>query len=45
MKDFPLNDLLSATDLDRIKESISAIFKHLSNKLKLSCVDVYLSLE
>ena len=36
MKDFPLNDLLSATDLDKIKESIVAIFLHLNRKLRLS---------
>ncbi|CED84986.1 dynein heavy chain cytosolic [Phaffia rhodozyma] len=36
MKDFPLNDLLAATDLERMQDSILSIFKHLSNKLKLS---------
>lgn len=36
MKDFPLNDLLSATGLERMKDSLVLIFKHLSNKLKLS---------
>lgn len=29
MKDFPLNDLLSATELDRIRVALSAIFIHL----------------
>lgn len=29
MKDFPLNDLLSATELDRIRVSLQAIFLHL----------------
>lgn len=29
MKDFPLNDLLSATDLDKIRAAIVAIFQHL----------------
>lgn len=29
MKDFPLNDLLSATDLDKIKLALQAIFTHL----------------
>lgn len=29
MKDFPINDLLSATELDRIKGSVQAIFSHL----------------
>ncbi|GJE97982.1 Dynein heavy chain N-terminala domain-containing protein [Phanerochaete sordida] len=36
MKDFPLNELLSATDLDKIQESIVMIFGHLNRKLKLS---------
>lgn len=29
MKDFPLNDLLSATDLDRIRVALQAIFQHM----------------
>lgn len=29
MKDFPLNDLLSATELERIRSSLTAIFSHL----------------
>ena len=29
MKDFPLNDLLSATELERIRVALSAIFNHL----------------
>ena len=29
MKDFPINDLLSATELDRIRTSVQAIFTHL----------------
>ncbi len=29
MKDFPINDLLSATELDRIRLSVQAIFTHL----------------
>ncbi|XP_077870638.1 cytoplasmic dynein 1 heavy chain 1-like [Saccoglossus kowalevskii] len=29
MKDFPLNDLLSATELDRIRQALVAIFSHL----------------
>uniref|UniRef100_A0A0X3P013 Dynein heavy chain, cytoplasmic n=1 Tax=Schistocephalus solidus TaxID=70667 RepID=A0A0X3P013_SCHSO len=29
MKDFPLNDLLSATELDKIKTALQAIFAHL----------------
>lgn len=29
MKDFPLNDLLAATELDRIRAALQAIFNHL----------------
>lgn len=29
MKDFPLNDLLSATELDKIRTALQAIFQHL----------------
>ena len=29
MKDFPLNDLLSATELDRIRQALVSIFIHL----------------
>ncbi len=29
MKDFPLDDLLSATELDKIKSSLTHIFGHL----------------
>ncbi|CAB3376335.1 Hypothetical predicted protein [Cloeon dipterum] len=29
MKDFPINDLLSATELDRIRVALTAIFSHL----------------
>ena len=29
MKDFPINDLLSATELDRIRVAVQAIFGHL----------------
>ena len=36
MKDFPLNELLSATDLDKIQEAVGLIFGHLNRKLKLS---------
>ncbi|EIW86124.1 cytoplasmic dynein heavy chain 1 [Coniophora puteana RWD-64-598 SS2] len=36
MKDFPLNELLSATDLDKIQEAIVFIFGHIIRKLKLS---------
>ncbi|KII86258.1 hypothetical protein PLICRDRAFT_143847 [Plicaturopsis crispa FD-325 SS-3] len=36
MKDFPLNELLSATDLDKIQESLLLIFGHINRKLKLS---------
>lgn len=36
MKDFPLNELLSAPDLDKINEALILIFGHLNRKLKLS---------
>ncbi|GAA5974101.1 hypothetical protein JCM11641_003434 [Rhodosporidiobolus odoratus] len=36
MKDFPLNELLAATDLAKVQESILLIFGHLNKKLKLS---------
>lgn len=36
MKDFPLNELLAATDLNKIKDSINQIFLHVNKKLKLS---------
>ncbi|KAJ3212195.1 hypothetical protein HDU67_003972 [Dinochytrium kinnereticum] len=36
MRDFPLNELLSATDVDKIRESLGLIFGHLNKKLKLS---------
>lgn len=36
MKDFPLNELLSATDLDKINEALILIFGHMNRKLKLS---------
>ena len=35
MKDFPLEQLLSATELDRIRDALIAIFAHLK-KIKLS---------
>ncbi|KAI0318175.1 cytoplasmic dynein heavy chain 1 [Amylostereum chailletii] len=36
MKDFPLNELLSAPDLDKIQEALQLIFGHINRKLKLS---------
>ena len=36
MKDFPLNELLSATDLDKIQEAVVLIFGHINRKLRLS---------
>lgn len=29
MKDFPLNDLLAATELEKIRSAVQAIFNHL----------------
>ena len=36
MKDFPLNDLLSATDLDKIRDSLYVVFGHINKKLKVT---------
>jgi dynein heavy chain 1 len=36
IKDFPLNELLSGTDLDKIHESLILIFGHINRKLRLS---------
>jgi hypothetical protein len=36
MKDFPLDELLSAPDLDKIQEALGLIFGHLNRKLRLS---------
>ena len=36
MKDFPLDELLAATDLEKIKDAIRLIFAHINKKLKLS---------
>ncbi|KAJ3260954.1 hypothetical protein HK103_006909 [Boothiomyces macroporosus] len=35
-KEFPINELLSSTDLQKINESIIAIFSHLNKKIKLA---------
>ncbi|SCV72617.1 BQ2448_4154 [Microbotryum intermedium] len=36
MKDFPLNELLAATDLAKVQDSLHLIFGHINKKLKLS---------
>ncbi|VDB86807.1 unnamed protein product [Peniophora sp. CBMAI 1063] len=36
MKDFPLNELLSAPDLDKTGEALALIFTHIIRKLKIS---------
>ncbi|CAO1623252.1 unnamed protein product [Jaminaea pallidilutea] len=36
MKDFPLNELLSATDLAKCRDAVYAIFSHLNKKLRIS---------
>jgi hypothetical protein len=36
MKEFPLDSLLSATDLEKMKESLALVFSHITKKLKLS---------
>ena len=33
MKDFPINDLLSAPDLEKIRDSVEAIFTHFTKKV------------
>ena len=38
MKDFPLDELLAATDLEKVQEAIVLIFAHLNKKLKISYV-------
>lgn len=36
MKDFPLDELLAATDLEKVQEAVVSIFAHVNKKLKLS---------
>lgn len=36
MRDFPLDELLSATSLQKVQESLGMIFNHLNRKLKIS---------
>lgn len=36
MKDFPLDELLAATDLSKVQEAVDSIFAHVNKKLKLS---------
>lgn len=36
MRDFPLDDLLSATSLQKVQEAIVAIFLHMNKKMKIS---------
>jgi dynein heavy chain 1 len=35
MKDFPLDDLLSATDLPKIQDALTDVFAHLNNALRM----------
>jgi hypothetical protein len=44
MKDFPLNKLLSATDLDKIQKSLVLVFRHINQKLKLSPYPIHCAL-
>ncbi|KIL61809.1 hypothetical protein M378DRAFT_82045 [Amanita muscaria Koide BX008] len=44
MRDFPLNELLSAPDLDKIQEAVILIFGHLNRKLRLSPYPVHRAL-
>jgi dynein heavy chain 1 len=36
MREFPINELLSATSLDRLQEALVLIFGHLTKKLRIS---------
>ncbi|KAJ2157684.1 dynein heavy chain [Coemansia sp. RSA 552] len=40
MKDFPVNELLAATDIGRISTAIELIFAHINKKLKLTAYPV-----
>ncbi|KAI9713200.1 MAG: Dynein heavy chain, cytoplasmic [Bogoriella megaspora] len=35
MRDFPLDELLSATSLDKVKDALNLIFSHLNRKLRI----------
>ena len=36
MKNFPLNDLLSSTNIEKVHESLILVFSHLNRKLRVS---------
>ena len=36
MRDFPLDELLSATNLQRVQDAVVGIFTHLNKKLRIS---------
>ena len=40
MKDFTLSELLSATDLDKIQESLTLIFGHVNRKLRVALYSI-----
>ncbi|KAJ2798624.1 dynein heavy chain, partial [Coemansia helicoidea] len=40
MKDFPINELLSATDTGRISQAVEQVFAHVNKKLKLTAYPV-----
>ncbi|KAJ2558174.1 dynein heavy chain [Coemansia sp. RSA 1933] len=40
MKDFPINELLSATDIGRISTAVEQVFAHVNKKLKLTAYPV-----
>ncbi|KAG0695757.1 dynein heavy chain, N-terminal region 1-domain-containing protein [Suillus ampliporus] len=44
IKYFPLNELLSAMDLEKIQESLVLIFRHINRKLKLSPYPIHRAL-
>ena len=35
LRDFPLDELLSATSLDKVPEALNLIFAHLNRKLRI----------
>ncbi|KAI9728167.1 MAG: hypothetical protein M1828_004628 [Chrysothrix sp. TS-e1954] len=44
MREFPLNELLSATSLDKVHEAIDAIFSHFSKRLRLTNYPIHRAL-
>ena len=40
MKDFPIDDLLTATTLQRVREALDAVFNHLNKKLRFTAYPI-----